>query len=100
VLALHNGQQLPQWPLGITLNTFLALFASITKAMLLLPVSEGLGQLRWLRFSGRPRRLADFELIDEARRTAMANLKLLFLFKGGWVQTLRVCHCLDAADSM
>ena len=83
VLAIYDGKDLPQWPLGVTLNTFLAFFTSAAKVGLIVPVMEGLGQLRWNWFSRMPRRLTDFELFERACRGALGSFKLLFAFKGG-----------------
>lgn len=37
ILRRYDGQPLPNWPFRITLNTFLSLFATISKATLVLP---------------------------------------------------------------
>ncbi|KAI9170574.1 hypothetical protein HJFPF1_00042 [Paramyrothecium foliicola] len=38
ILLSYDQQPLPAWPLGTTLNTFLALFTTLTKATLMVPV--------------------------------------------------------------
>jgi len=85
VLAQYDGNKAPEWPLGISLNTFLAFFASVAKAALLVPVTEGLGQLRWIWFTGTPRRVYDFELFDSSTRGSFGSLRLLLSLKGGCV---------------
>jgi hypothetical protein len=40
-LALHNNKPLPQWPSLISINSLVAIFTSILKAAMLLPVAEG-----------------------------------------------------------
>ncbi|KAM0816194.1 hypothetical protein AB5N19_01995 [Seiridium cardinale] len=84
VTVLHNfdGRQPPKWGDGITLNTFIAFFSSIAKLALLIPVIEGLGQLKWLWFASRPRALEDFQLFDQATRGGLGCIKLLFKLKG------------------
>lgn len=83
VLARSDGNPPPQWPAGITLNTFLAFFTSLSKVGFMLPIIEGLGQLKWMWFmSSKPRPLADFQVFDEASRGAFGSLKLLLRFKG------------------
>ena len=72
-------------PLGITLNGFVALFVSLAKLALLVPIVEGMGQLRWLWFSGRARKLSDFEAYEQAYRGTFGALKLLVTLKGGYV---------------
>ncbi len=84
VLALYDDREPPVWPLGITLNVFLAFFTSMAKVWLMIPVVQGLGQLRWIWFSKMPRRLADFELFESACRSSFGSLRLLFSFKGGY----------------
>lgn len=83
VLAIYNGQLMPSWPLGITLNSFLALFTSVAELALLVPIMEGVGQLRWQWFAKAPRQLTDFDLFDQASRGGFGSLKLLVSFKGG-----------------
>jgi len=92
VLAIYDQKDLPKWPLGITLNVFLAFFTSLAKVGLMIPVMEGLGQQRWNWFSRRPRRLTDFELFDRAGRSAFGSLKLFFAFKGGYVRCIWDLH--------
>jgi hypothetical protein len=87
VLSQYDGKEPPEWPLGITLNTFLAFFTSFAKVALLIPVLEGLGQLRWLWFKSGARQAADFELFEEACRGTFGSLRLLLSLKGGWVCT-------------
>jgi len=89
VLAQYDRQQAPQWPLGITLNTLLAFLASTAKAALLIPVTEGIGQLRWMWFRRTARQADDFELFEEATRGSYGSLKLMISLKGGCVAYLR-----------
>jgi hypothetical protein len=46
-LLYYNGKELPQLPLGITLNGVLTALSGLAKAALLLPTVEGLGQHKW-----------------------------------------------------
>jgi len=92
-LKIYDGQLTPQLPLGITLNSYLALFTSLAKLCLLVPIIQGLGQLRWLWFKNRPRPLADFELFEDASRGSFGSLRLLVSMKGGYV-------CIDIVARM
>jgi len=85
VLDQHDGQKAPEWPLGVSLNTFLAFLVSLAKAALLMPVTEGLGQLRWIWFIKKARRAEDFELFDGVTRGTFGSFRLLVSLKGGWV---------------
>jgi uncharacterized PurR-regulated membrane protein YhhQ (DUF165 family) len=40
-LALHSNKPLPRWPSLILINSLVAIFTSILKAAMLLPVAEG-----------------------------------------------------------
>lgn len=83
MLAGADGKPPPSWPVGITLNTFLAFFTSLAKMAFMMPIIEGLGQLKWLWYlSPRPKPLIDFQVFDEATRGAYGSLKLLVKFKG------------------
>lgn len=83
VLIIFNGHPIPEWPLSITLNSFLAFFTSVAKLALLYPVSEAFGQLRWLRFTEKDRKLSEFETLEQASRGIFGSLKLLGTLKGG-----------------
>jgi hypothetical protein len=49
----------------------------------MVPIVEGLGQLKWIWFSSRKHRpLVDFQLFDDAAQGGVGGLKLLFGFKG------------------
>lgn len=83
VLAYADGHPPPVVPFGATLNTFLAFFASLAKMAFMIPIVEGLGQLKWLWYLGpRSQPLHDFQLFDEASRGTYGSLKLLVKFKG------------------
>jgi hypothetical protein len=92
VLHRYDGDQPPQWSVGITLNTFIAFFSSVAKLAFLIPVIEGLGQLKWLWFASKRRHLEDFELFDQATRGGLGCIKLLFRFKGYVVDRLSTYH--------
>lgn len=96
VLFAYDGNELPEWPLGLTLNGFISALSASAKAALLLPTAEALGQLKWsvsfsldLRrrkrlttirnwFSTESRSLIDFEVLDQASRGPMGSVLLLF----------------------
>ncbi len=83
MLARSDGNPPPSLPLGITLNTFVAFFTSLAKVAFMLPVVEGLGQLKWMWFtSSKARPLIDFQMFDEASRGGWGSLRLLLTRKG------------------
>jgi hypothetical protein len=64
--------------MGITLNTFLAFFTTMTKASFMLAVAEALSQWKWNWFATNSERpLHDFQLFDDASRGAWGSTKLL-----------------------
>ncbi|KAK1757953.1 hypothetical protein QBC47DRAFT_294486, partial [Echria macrotheca] len=83
LLWYFNGKPPPNWQLGITLNTVLAFLTSLAKVAFLVPIVEGLGQLKWMWFSTRRHRpLIDMQVFDEATRGGWGGVKLLFRFRG------------------
>ncbi|GKT83889.1 LOW QUALITY PROTEIN: hypothetical protein Ct61P_01739 [Colletotrichum tofieldiae] len=67
VLSRFDGQPLPEWPLGLTLNTLLAFLATLARAAFVIPVSESISQLKWLWYR-EERPLKDFQDFDSASR--------------------------------
>jgi len=83
-LSVFDGKEQPQLPLGLTINSALQYLTTFTKLAFVVPIIEGLGQLKWLWFaSGPPRPLLDFELYEEATRGGLiAIFKLFFRLRG------------------
>lgn len=86
ILSSLNDKRQPQWQLGahaITLNAVLSVLAILSTFAMMMPVSAGLGQLKWIRFSQQSCSLADMEYIDEASRGPFGGLKIMGRFRGG-----------------
>ena len=83
VLAYFEGRPLPEWPLNITLNSLIALLATIANASLAIPLQNGLSQLKWIRFKAGPAPLTDMEAFDDASRGTWGAIKLLAKTRGG-----------------
>lgn len=83
VALLHrfDKRPLPQWPLGLTLNTAIALLATFARAAFVIPVSESLSQLKWLWYL-RARPLKDFQDFDAASRGVWGSIQLAKTTKG------------------
>jgi hypothetical protein len=78
-----DGEPLPKWKLGISINAFISIFSGFAKSALLLPTAEALGQLKWSWFtSGKERRMMDFEVIDSASRGPWGSMLMLAKTKG------------------
>lgn len=82
ILASFQGQPVPNWRLGITLPTVVSLISSVATFSLGVPISEGLGQLKYLWFR-KTRPLSDFETLDEAAGGPPGSAKLILKLKGG-----------------
>ncbi|UQC81675.1 uncharacterized protein CLUP02_07161 [Colletotrichum lupini] len=76
VLCSYDQQPLPDWPLHITLNTFLAFFTTLAKAAFMLPVSVAISQTQWSWFL-KDRPLHDLQLFDQASRGPWGSVMLL-----------------------
>ncbi|KAK0623596.1 hypothetical protein B0T14DRAFT_495052 [Immersiella caudata] len=85
VLGAYDQKSLPQLPLHVTLNTFLAFFTTLCKAAFMTPITEAFSQWKWNLLSqsgqGRTRSLADFEVLDSASRGTWGSWKVLRNFK-------------------
>lgn len=83
ILRVYEGRSLPDWPLGITLNTLVAVLSTIMEASMMVPVAACISQLKWIWFR-RPNALNDFDSFDMASRGPWGALLLLYRisFKG------------------
>lgn len=83
LLGYYNGKAVPdRWPLGITLNAYIAILSGIAKFTLAVPVDSLIGQLKWHWMAQRPRPLLDFERFDDASRGPWGALMLLICTRG------------------
>ncbi|KAK0725177.1 hypothetical protein B0H67DRAFT_123211 [Lasiosphaeris hirsuta] len=87
-LRYFDGKAPPNWPGALNLNTFLAFFTSLAHFAYMVPVLEGLGQVRWLRPSQQPRSLSEFDAIDHAARGSYGGVTVLFSSAGGILGSL------------
>ena len=77
VLWYYDGRRQPEHLVtGITLNTYVAVFAAVSKAALIMPVSEAISQLKWIWFQEEAA-LWDFQLFDAASRGPWGATMLL-----------------------
>lgn len=83
LLARYEGQPLPSWPYAITLNALIAVLTTVANAAMAVPLSSGLGQLKWERMKNSYARLADMEVLDEASRGAWGAINMLLRLRGG-----------------
>ncbi|KAK6212227.1 hypothetical protein QIS74_10181 [Colletotrichum tabaci] len=77
VLDNYDQQPLPDWPLSMTLNTFLAFFTTLSKAAFMLPVSVAISQSQW-GWLRKNRPLYDLHVFDQASRGPWGSIMLLW----------------------
>jgi hypothetical protein len=82
LLAVQNERSLPHWPSQISVNTLLSVLVTIMKAAMVIPIAEGLSQLKWSWFR-KDRPLQDIVAFDEASRGTYGVSKLFFSFQFG-----------------
>ncbi|KAL2161406.1 hypothetical protein VTH06DRAFT_7967 [Thermothelomyces fergusii] len=83
VLKTYDGRSLSDWPLGVSLNTLAAFLAAICQVALAVPLTEGLGQLKWNSFARGERPLEDFVTFENARRWPVFGSALLLWRRKG-----------------
>ncbi|KAJ5408174.1 hypothetical protein N7509_002057 [Penicillium cosmopolitanum] len=79
VLFKYDGQPMPDWPYGITLNALISVLSTVMKASMAFVLTECLAQLKWSWFhSGN--KLSDLALLDAASRGVAGAFFVLFRF--------------------
>ncbi|KAK5659758.1 hypothetical protein OQA88_969 [Cercophora sp. LCS_1] len=89
VLRTYEGRSLPKLPMDITLNTFLAFFATFSKAAFCTVLTEALSQWKWNitnpdpvnKNGGYVSKVSDFELVDKASRGPWGSWLLIWSVK-------------------
>lgn len=76
-LVIHNDNPLPRWPSQITINSLISVLTSIFKASLMMPIAEGISQMRWLWYL-KPRPLGQMEQWDLASRGSFSMLFYIY----------------------
>ncbi|KAI1369417.1 hypothetical protein F5Y08DRAFT_293256 [Xylaria arbuscula] len=71
------------WKVPLSLNTVVAIITITYKACILHAVGEAIGQLKWVDFKTRPRRLKEFELYDATSRGPQGALELVLKVRWG-----------------
>uniref|UniRef100_A0A8H7N2X7 Uncharacterized protein n=1 Tax=Bionectria ochroleuca TaxID=29856 RepID=A0A8H7N2X7_BIOOC len=82
ILTLYDGRPMPKWPMGLTLNTVIAILATISRAFTVIPITEGLSQLKWNWLALRKRPLRDLYIFDQASRGPWGSLILIPKMRG------------------
>lgn len=84
-LMVFDGRPIPKWSWqsnGISVNAILSLLSALSRASLLMPIDECMGQLMWLRFASREQRLADVGVYADAAKGPGGALRLIWRQRG------------------
>ncbi|KAF2180609.1 hypothetical protein K469DRAFT_639609 [Zopfia rhizophila CBS 207.26] len=79
ILSTMNYESRVAWKLPIQPNSLVAIFSTIAKSALLIPLAEGLSQLKWNHYEERAGTLDHLQAFDDASRGPWGAL--MFLFK-------------------
>lgn len=77
LLGHYDGKTRPDWQ-HVSLNTIVALLSTVGKACALLPISRGIGQLKWIWFAEKERTLLELRTFDDASRGVIGSAQLLW----------------------
>ncbi|TPX18340.1 uncharacterized protein E0L32_011751 [Thyridium curvatum] len=77
-LASYNGRTISGWRLPVTINAVVSILSTAFKSSMVLPVAEGISQLKWVWFASGERSLSDMETFDMASRGPWGSSLLLF----------------------
>ena len=82
ILATTDGKALSQWHMPIRPNAMVSVFATVTKAALVYPVAECIGQFKWLYYGQQAHKTIDMQRFDDASRGPWGSLLLLSRLRG------------------
>ncbi|KAK5654536.1 hypothetical protein OQA88_7165 [Cercophora sp. LCS_1] len=94
VLRVYGSRPLPSLPMNLTLNTFLAFFATFSKAAFMTLVAESLAQWKWNLASTRHNTIHDFDLVDTASRGPWGAALMIRRFHLDHLVTIAGCLSL------
>ena len=75
------GHKIPAVNVAVAPNSLLSLLATIARVCVLIPITKGLAQLKWVWFAEKERDLSDFEAFDNATRGMTGSLFLVWKLK-------------------
>ncbi|KAK4441971.1 hypothetical protein QBC34DRAFT_314080, partial [Podospora aff. communis PSN243] len=76
ILSVHDGKPLPPWPLGLNLNSLVAILTTFLRALIMVFIAEVICQLKWDWFR-EPRSLYDLNRFESASRGVWGSLLVL-----------------------
>jgi hypothetical protein len=78
ILVSMDGKPLETWKLPIQPNSLIAVFSTICRSALAVPIADSLSQLKWIYFDGREARSLNYiQVFDEASRGPWGALVFL-----------------------
>ncbi|KAF2430013.1 hypothetical protein EJ08DRAFT_716244 [Tothia fuscella] len=78
---------------SISVNSLISWLSTVSKIWVFIPVTKGLGQLKWVWFAEKERKLTDLETFDSATRGLTGSALLVWKLRGwhvGYLQLLAV----------
>ncbi|TKA63621.1 hypothetical protein B0A49_08905, partial [Cryomyces minteri] len=93
ILLNHfNHKEQPVWAytynkktdqaLHVSLNSILSILGTVARICVLIPVTKGLGQLKWVWFAEKERVLTDFDKFEAATRGLTGSAMLMWRLRG------------------
>jgi len=110
LLKCFNGKPSPNWSYTysgpgalngksahISFNAILSILSTVVRIFLLIPITRGLAQLKWVRLAEKERALADLNDFDQASRQGLLNsVKLVWTLKGRYeCATIPIQRCFQ-----
>ncbi|PPJ54299.1 hypothetical protein CBER1_06142 [Cercospora berteroae] len=86
ILFVFSDTSYSSWHSVLQPSTIISALSTVSQSALLMVVSEGIGQLKWVYFSQRAQRLQDFDIFDNASRGPLGCVQLLY--KINWRATM------------
>lgn len=75
-----GDKEIPAVTVAVSPNSILSLLSTCCRICILIPITKGLAQLKWVWFAEQERQLSDFEAFDNAR-TVTGSLFLVWKLK-------------------
>ena len=80
IIASLNNKAVETWKLPITPNSLIAVFTTVGKSAMVVPITSCISQLKWYHYR-TPRELNHLQLFDDASRGPWGSVVLLWNFK-------------------
>lgn len=89
ILSTVQDKARSEWKFLILPNSLVAVFSTLSKASLMVPVASCISQLKWIHFTHAPHALSHAQVFDEASRGPWGALTLLCTIRAQkWLATL------------